>query len=137
MIFAADPNDILGRYPGWTIVLVTAGIVLALTIVWFIIRQVGAYFVKSAVVGDLPATLILVLALITLVLVVGGLLTDSESAWTVAATGVGAIAASLTAYFQRSNTAIEQDRLTHEPLDKKVDAAGLDTDGTPEEERQW
>ena len=137
MTTADDVLIDLGARPGWAILVITIGVVIGLALIWFILRSVGGYFVRSAVVGDLPATLILVLALITLVLVVGGLLTDSESAWTVAATGVGAIAASLTAYFQRSNTAIEQDRLTHEPLDKKVDAAGLDTDGTPEEERQW
>jgi hypothetical protein len=100
----------LGTRPGWAILVITVGVVVGLALIWFIIRSVGTYFVRSAVVGDLPATLILVLALITLVLVVGGLITGSDSAWTVAATGVGAIAASLTSYFQRTNTAIENDR---------------------------
>ena len=109
----------LGTRPGWAILVITIGVVFSLALIWFILRNVGGYFVRSAVVGDLPSTLILVLALITLVLVVGGLITGSDSAWTVAATGVGAIAASLTSYFQRSNTAIEQDRMVNEDLEEK------------------
>ena len=115
MTTADDVLIDLGARPGWAILVITIGVVIGLALIWFILRSVGGYFVRSAVVGDLPATLILVLALITLVLVVGGLITGSESAWTVGATGVGALAASLTSYFQRTNTAIEYDRTPVEP----------------------
>jgi hypothetical protein len=111
----------LGSRPGWAILIITVGVVFSLALIWFILRNVGGYFVRSAVVGDLPSTLILVLALITLVLVVGGLITGSDSAWTVAATGVGAIAASLTSYFQRTNTAIENDRAPNEGVVEEDD----------------
>ena len=115
---SADVLIDLGARPGWAILIISIGVVLALALVWFILRQVGGYFVNSARVGDLPSTLILVLALLALVLIVGALITGSDSAWTVAAAAVGAISASLTSYFQRTNTAIEADRA---PLEEEPD----------------
>jgi hypothetical protein len=48
-----------------------------------------------------PSALIVALSLLTLVAIIGALLTGDESAWTVGATGIGAMAGSLTAVYQR------------------------------------
>lgn len=48
-----------------------------------------------------PSALIVALSLLTLVAVLGALFTGDESAWTVGATGIGAMAGSLTAVYQR------------------------------------
>jgi hypothetical protein len=49
-----------------------------------------------------PAALITSLALLSLFAIAGGIATDTEAAWTIAAAGVGALAASVTSMFQNT-----------------------------------
>ena len=130
-MITADPIIDLGARPGWAILVITIGVVIGLALIWFIVRQIGVYFINSSQTGDIASTLVLTLALLALVLIVGALVTGSDSAWTVAAAAVGAIAASLTSYFQRPPIGgpvpgPEELEDTQELEPVLVDAAGLD-----------
>jgi hypothetical protein len=106
MVFADDGGSgwvvLFREYPAYTFLTVVVAALVGLLIGALIIRQVSAYFSQAANESDPPSSLILTLSFLTLVAVVGGLVTNSESAWTLAATGLGALAASLTSYFQLS-----------------------------------
>mgnify|MGYP007029156544 FL=1 len=97
MLFADPVLDT--DHPVATAVFAAIGFLVGLAIMAMMLRLVGRYFLTAATGRDIPATLSLMLALLTLVLIVGAFLTGDDNAWTLAATGIGALAASLTSMF--------------------------------------
>ena len=103
MTTVTDPLVGLFRdYPLSTLAVVVIVLVLTIGLAWLIVRQAGGWLAQAAMGNDPPQSLILALSFLTLVAIVGALITKAESAWTLAATGLGALAASLTSYFQLS-----------------------------------
>ena len=85
-----------------TLVLAGIGFVLGGLVALFAIRVAARYFGNVAT-QEPPASLVAAISLIALVSLIGALVTNYESAWTITATGVGALAGSLTQWFTRPN----------------------------------
>lgn len=81
-------------------VLVIIGVGLALGVAALLVRILGQAFTSAGSTTGFRGILILALSLLTMLAMIGALFTDSEPAWTVAATGVGALAGSLTQLFE-------------------------------------
>jgi len=95
-------NQILGVSPaGATVIALAVTLVLASAalIAWAILR--------SAQLPP-PTALITALALLSLFAVAGGIATNNDAAWTIAAAGVGALASSVTTIFQQGKYTPEQ-----------------------------
>lgn len=83
---------------------------------------------SEAIRGPVASALMMVIGLLTLVFGVGALLTSDESAWTVTAAGMGALAASLTTYVNVKATSKDDDDSDFE--DGLDDLSALDDEDT-------
>lgn len=135
MIIVDDPIEtFLSSRPVSTIVFIVIAFILGVLVTWVLLRMIGRYFLEASDDRDLPATLVLTLSLITLILVIGGLITKDESAWTLAATGIGALAASLTSYFTRTKDPLPTVTKPVEPADPMWDVDDDEDEDEPEED---
>lgn len=99
-----DPGNMLlfGQEVNTMAVIVTVlALMVALTLV----------FVRALVkAGNLPppAALVTALSVLTMMAIAGGIFSDSQSAWTIAAAGIGALAGSVTAVFRDEASVVER-----------------------------
>ena len=81
-----------------------AGAVVLSLVGWLLMRTI-----HQASKYGLPVMLTVALSIVTLLALAGGVFTDHESAYTIAAAGIGALAGSLTAVFHAApNTDYDQ-----------------------------
>lgn len=83
------------------VIIVAMALLVALTMV----------FVRALVkAGSLPppAALVTALSVLTMMAIAGGIFSDSQSSWTIAAAGIGALAGSVTAVFRDEASVIER-----------------------------
>lgn len=76
------------------------GVVAALGLV-LVICLLTVRAILQAADHPAPTSLVVALSILTLVAIGGGISTNSNEAWTIAAAGVGALAGSVTAIFQK------------------------------------
>lgn len=100
-------HQILGVSPAGAMV-----IALAVTLILASAALIAWAILRSARLPP-PTALITALALLSLFAVAGGIATNNDAAWTIAAAGVGALASSVTTIFQ-------QGRYTPEQVEKAV-----------------
>ena len=118
--------------PGLALTAVAAAVIIGAVVAYWAVRAVSHYF-SSAARQTPPTSLVASISLITILTVVGAFLTDYESAWTLAATGLGALAGSLTSWFQMERQVGHNNSLNDEDLeDAEFDtrhAEEVDPDG--------
>jgi hypothetical protein len=81
---------------GYLIAAWTLGAVLILATAIIMVRSLIAAATRPP-----PSMLIISLSLLTLLAISGGVITNNDEAWTIAAAGVGALAGSVTSLFER------------------------------------
>jgi hypothetical protein len=81
---------------GW---LVAAALIALLVVAGYMLIRLVATQVSAASSLPAPAALVLSLAMLGLMSIFAGLFTEKEPAWAIAATCVGALAASLQSFF--------------------------------------
>lgn len=91
-----DPTNLLQFTEGHVFV---AWVFAAVLIIGMAIIMVRALI--TAADKPQPAILIIALSMLTLLSIAGGVITQNDEAWTIAAAGVGALAGSVTALFER------------------------------------
>lgn len=84
------------------------GITVSIVMAVLIVRVLGKYIMAS-MDKPTPSALIVAVTMLTFVALFGGLFTNSESAWAIAASGVGALSTGLLSFFNRSNESTELD----------------------------
>lgn len=99
-----DPGNILlfgQEVNAMAVILIVLALMVALTFV----------FVRALVAaGRLPppAALVTALSVLTMMAIAGGIFSDSQSAWTIAAAGIGALAGSVTAVFRDEASVVDR-----------------------------
>jgi hypothetical protein len=75
-----------------------------------------------------PAALITALSMLTLFAVAGGIATNNDEAWTIAAAGVGALAGSVTALFQEERYRPFRDEVLKQRIEADAEEENEDHD---------
>lgn len=94
---ATQPPDLLPIGPVSTSALQAYVIVGALVLLAALLMTLA---ISQASKKPAPSALITALSMLTLFAIAGGMATNSDEAWTIAAAGVGALAGSVTSLFQ-------------------------------------
>lgn len=89
------------RHPAFTLVIISAITLAGIALVYVFARLLIGSLQKSARYDQPLTTLMLILGTISIVALIGALFTNNESAFTIAATGVGAFAGALSAGAQK------------------------------------
>lgn len=93
--------DWFDRHPAFTLVTFSALTLVGIALVYVFARLLIGSLQKSARYDQPLTTLMLILGTISIVALIGALFTSNESAFTIAATGVGAFAGALSAGAQK------------------------------------
>jgi Mn2+/Fe2+ NRAMP family transporter len=116
--------DLTGLAPVQLGIFVLGVTVIAATAAWFITRSM----VRVAENVPDPQPLVIALALLTLLALLGALVTGNENAYTLSATGLGAIAGAVTATWKggpvKDSVADATDAPTDSPLEDTDDSTG-------------
>lgn len=97
-------------HPGFSLVLFAALTIVGIALIYIFARLLIGSLQNSAKADQPLTTLMLILGTVSIVALIGALFTNNESAFTIAATGVGAFAGALSAGAQKAITGEFEDK---------------------------